>query len=227
VNAKVARPGRLALAVLHAGADLRLRVTGTAGPPPLRAPGPFTTCVARLPPAVAEPLCRAVAEAMGAAGAPVVYPPDAVHVTIANLDRATTGDLPASVAEWADAQAPLRARVAGIGYSRATAFAALDLDESALRAARRALRRTAGAPERRSAALRDRVGAANLARFERPLGAEAGRALTLLRSHGSAPFTLAGVELVRTDKVLSATGTEILGSYALRGGDHMPPREST
>jgi hypothetical protein len=212
--------------VLHAGADLRLRVTGTAGPPPDRAPGPFTSCVARLPPAVAEPLCRAVAEALGAAGAPSVYPPDAVHVTIANLDRASAGELPARVAAWADAQPPLRARVAGIGYSRATAFAALDLDESALRAARRGLRRVAGAPEGRSAGLRDRVGAANLARFERPLDAGAGRALTRLRRHGSAPFTLAAVELVRTDKVLSAAGTEILGAYALRGG-HMPPREST
>jgi hypothetical protein len=212
------RPGRLALRVLHAGTAARTRLTGAAGRPPARPQGPFTSCVARLPAEVAGRLCHAVAEAIGADG---VYPPGSVHITIANLDRAPLAELPARVAGWAGEQRPLSARVAGIGFSRATAFAVLDLDERALRAARRSLRGVAGVRAGPAVMLRDHVAAVNLARFERPLEADAARRLFPLRRVELPPFAVAHVELVRTDKVLSETGTEILATYALGGA--VPP----
>jgi hypothetical protein len=206
------RPGRLALRALHAGTAARTRLTGAAGLPPRRAAGPFLSCIARLPAPVAAPLCRAVAEAIDPAG---VYPPASVHMTIVNLDGAPGAGLPARVGAWASAQPPLSAGVAGIGFSRATAFAVLDLDEAALRAARHSLRRVAGARAGPAVVLRDHVAVVNVARFERPLEACAARRLSQLRRFEVPPFALASVELVRTDKVLSATGTEILGTFAL------------
>jgi hypothetical protein len=208
------RPGRLALRALHAGTAARTRLTGAAGRPPTRPRGPFTSCIARLPPEVAGRLCRVVADAIGPDG---VYPPASVHITIANLDRAPRAELPERVAGWAGGQPALSARVSGIGFSRATAFAVLDLDERALRSARRSLRGAAGGRAGPAVVLRDHVAAVNLARFERPLEAGAARRLSRLRRVELPPFALARVELVRTDKVLSEAGTEVLGAYALGG----------
>jgi hypothetical protein len=206
--------GVVLLRASQALTNLRVRLGGSAGRPPALAPGPFLTLVARVPADPVATVCRDAAAALDGVAA-YVYPPRTVHLTVLFLDGVEPEEARPAVIAWAAGRPPLRVATRGIGYSRGSAYLALD-GGRALYEARRALARSLRSRRRGPAAIRDRVAVANVARFRAPLTAGAAGRLRRI----SVPRTrldLGEVELVQTDKLLSDSATRVLARIALRG----------
>jgi hypothetical protein len=206
------------VAVLRIGrrlTDLRVRLLGSAGPPPALAPGPFLTLVSRLGEDSVAELCAGARRAL--AGFPAhLYPPHTIHLTILFLDGVDPAAARPAVAAWARGRAPLHVRARGIGYARGSAYLALDGGRS-LHEARRALARTVGLETGGWASVRNRVAVANFARFRSPLEADVAARLRALPVP-PIDLDLAALELVETDKLLSDAATRRLAEVDLGAG---------
>jgi hypothetical protein len=213
--------GQTAAALLDGGAllriresltEARLRVLGSAGPPPGLGGGPFLSVVCRLPGEPTAWVCERVQEALAGTGSRI-YPPSTVHLTILDLTGVGRQRANRAVAAWAARQPPLVLSMDRIGYSRASAYVVLRGIPSVMRA-RAALARSAG----RTSAVRpwDVCGVvlANVACFTAPLRSREAERLRQITPPVSA-FRLEAAELVSTDKLLSDAATQQLARVVL------------
>lgn len=174
----------------------------------------FLSVVARLPADVAERLAAA-AQALGGTHADhYSYPSESIHLTILALgDEAGARDAVGAIAGRTRAFA-MDAR--GLNLSTRTVFAELYANGSGLATLRRALH-GALAPLHSppSQWVRQRLAHANVARLGGPADRRLIAEVRKLRSHDFGRFEVAEIELVRTDKVLSAAGTLVLRRFQL------------
>jgi 2'-5' RNA ligase len=179
-------------------------------------PRAFLTTVARVPLDLAG---RVRAAALPAAAARpdghYLYPADALHITLANLDR--YADLPLerlaeTLADRVAGAPPITFALRGLAAARHTVYVrAYAQPPSALLALRASILRDLGTGPPRQEPLR--IAVSNVVRFR---CADLTAVLPAVRAHRNAcfgSFPLGRVELVRTDKVLSAAGTEILTAF--------------
>jgi hypothetical protein len=171
--------------------------------------------VARLPADPVAAVCQDARAALDGVAA-FVYPPHTVHLTVLSFEGVDEPDRarPAVLA-WAAGRPPLRVVTRGVGYSRGSAYLALD-GGRALYEARRALARPFRPRRRGPAAIRDRVAVANFARFRAPLTAGAARRLRRIAIPRT-DLDLGELELVHTDKLLSDSATRVLARIKLPG----------
>jgi hypothetical protein len=203
-----ARSGLVVVGLGQAMTDFRLRVSGSAGPPPPPSEGPYLSLILRLPEQPLSGACRAASEILDGTGAHL-YPPSTVHLTLLSLDDGVDpADVEPALPVWAQGRAPLRVGVRRVGYSTASAFLELRGGEGLL-SARRSLARAIGLRRRGLARIRDTVAVANFARFRAPLRREVALRLRRIRLPEE-ELPLADLELVLTDKVLSDAGTQVL-----------------
>lgn len=138
-----------------------------------------------------------------------VYPPDTVHVTVTNLDDATS-PLDAAIAELtaADLRAPTFT-ITGLGCSPDTVFLRCIHDGAfaLLRAEVRHAFGVAGSP-RRAGWVFERLSFANVIRFD-------GSARWTRVPTPRTTVTCTELEIVRTDRFLSERGTTVLARLAL------------
>jgi hypothetical protein len=172
-------------------------------PLPERGRATYRTAVVRLPPVDLPPL--------GLPARHHRYPAGTVHVTVANLDAARAPLDRAVAALGAEPLPPVRFRLAGLATSPDTVFVRC-LYDGGFAALRRAVAAAFDLPPRRSP--RDIpyrwTAYANVVRFDGPGSWVADR-----RPSGSVE---AGVlEIVRTDRYLSAEATEVLARVPLTG----------
>jgi 2'-5' RNA ligase len=136
------------------------------------------------------------------------YEPDSLHVTIRNLDG--LADLPAARAAIASRPAfDLAAR--GLNLSAHTVFAPVLPADDTLGALRRDLAGLTGGSAGR---LRD-LAFANVVRFSGRVSRDFVRELARLRRVELGSWRVTEVELVRTDRLLSRDGTEVLDRIQL------------
>lgn len=175
----------------------------TAGLPPHGTATYYTTIV-RLPPEVVPALDVAPPDHR--------YPSEHVHVTVVNLDEATV-PMEQALASLRRRDLPaVRLRIEGLGRSPGTLFLRCIHDHS-LRRLRAEVRDAFGAPpppwpERAFAWL----SFANVARFE-------GSGCWPGRGHVRADVVIEELELVTTDRFLSAEATTVLARLPLGGPD--------
>ncbi|GLZ05681.1 hypothetical protein Acsp03_31470 [Actinomadura sp. NBRC 104412] len=183
--------------------------------------GTILTSVVRVPDHLGARLREAVLPAGDAHGGHYVYPVGDLHVTLTNLDAYR--DVPVERIEEAltdclSRVGPVELSLRGLAISRATVFAQVHASPAwrlfRLRAAvRRTLTPSAGAIPGRPA---DMVGFCNVLRFRHRDIAPAKAIVAGHRDIEIGRFLLDDVEIVRTDKVLSAANTAILAKCARR-----------
>jgi hypothetical protein len=159
--------------------------------------------------AATQPLREAGAEHYG-------YPAGTIHLTILGLVE--SADAEEQVRRIARRHPPFAVDVRGLNASPRTVFAELYPLGRGLSALRRDLRAALTplhAPPSRW--LRLRLAHATILRFGGPVGASLIQEVVRLRGRDFGRFEVAGLELVRTDKVLSVQGTSVLGRFALQG----------
>lgn len=160
---------------------------------------------------------RAAAQPAAAAGvnSHYLYPADALHITLANLDR--YADLPLArlaetLADRVAAAPPITFTLRGLAVARHTVYVrAYARPAPALLALRASILRDLGSEPPRQEPLR--IAVSNVVRFR---CADLTTVLPAVHAHRNArfgSFPLHRVELVRTDKVLSAAGTELLAAF--------------
>lgn len=192
-----------------------------------------TTLVARLPSQVTESIKETVASFAGSAANHYVYPAETIHLTIQNMDplmceadglervreqlRILVGSIP-----------PMSMVAAGLGVSPDTVFVQIfPADDSLadLRQEIRALIRASYQPDPsgkvirgfpRSSQLFRNLAFANVMRFSGPVAPSLVREITRHRSRHFGAFSLETVELVVTDRLLSAEGTHVKERISLR-----------
>jgi 2'-5' RNA ligase len=179
-------------------------------------PRAFLTTVVRVPPAIGTHLREAARPAATAEPCPhYLYPDDSIHITLANLDR--YADLPldqleATLAHRVAAAPPITFTLRGLAAARHTVYVqAYARPASALLALRASVLRDLESGTSRQQPLRIAVG--NVVRFRSTDTAAVLPAVRASRNACFGSFRLSRVELVRTDKVLSAAGTEILQTF--------------
>jgi hypothetical protein len=147
------------------------------------------------------------------------YPPDALHVTVVNLDRlrAPLEGIPALVSP----HRPLELEARGLSLSPTSVFVRVHVLGPALRDLRNDLR---GLPHERaglrgvlSRRLLGAIAFANVARFSGPVGRPFLDEVARLRRHDFGRWTASEVELVETDRLLSAASTRVLARMPLTG----------
>ncbi|MBL7489845.1 2'-5' RNA ligase family protein [Frankia sp. AgB1.9] len=179
-------------------------------------PRAYLTTVIRVPLDLAE---RVRAAALPAAAARpdghYLYPADALHITLANLDRYADLPLERLAETLADRVAdapPITFTLRGLAVARHTVYVrAYAQPAPALLALRASILRELGSEPPRQEPLR--IAVSNVVRFR---CADLTAVLPAVRAHRNAcfgSFPLHRVELVRTDKVLSAAGTELLAAF--------------
>jgi 2'-5' RNA ligase len=178
----------------------------------------FLSVVARVPNEVAAPLAAAAA-ALGEGEADHhVYPAESIHLTVLALaDEAGAHE---AVGAIAARHRPFAIDAGGLNLSARTVFAELYPSGSGLAALRRALR-AALAPLHPAVSqwVRQRLAHASVARLGGPPDRRVIAEVERLRARDFGRFEVAEIELVRTDKILSAEGTIVLGRFPLG-----PPR---
>lgn len=192
-----------------------------------------TTLVGRLPSQVTEPINEVVASFGGSAANHYVYPAETIHLTIQNLDplmRETDGleRVREQLRILIGSVPPMRMVAAGLGVSPDTIFVQIfPADESLadLRREIRALIRASCQPYPpaiavrgfpRSSQLFRNLAFANVMRFSGAVAPSLVREITRHRSRYFGAFSLEAVELVTTDRLLSAEGTQVKGRISLR-----------
>ncbi len=174
------------------------------------------TTVVRIPLEVAAPLVEAVRRLPGADDQ-YVYPVSDLHLTVLNLDHVAAAALPESIAKveavLADTTS-FEVRLRGLGMSAQSIYAQVFDCSGALRVLRKRLSHITGA--RPTPALRH-LGFVNVARYLAP---DVERLRDGVHAARQVPFgtlLVTAVEIVRTDKVLSHSGTTLLSSVRLTG----------
>lgn len=179
-------------------------------------PRAFLTTVVRVPTAIGRRVQEAARPAARAEPRPHhLYPAESIHITLANLDR--YADLPlerleATLARRVAAAPPITFTLRGLAAARHTVYVqAYARPASALLALRGSvlLDLENGTPGQQPL----RIAVGNVVRF-RSTDTAAVRPITRAnRTVCFGSFQLDRVELVRTDKVLSAAGTDILAAF--------------
>jgi hypothetical protein len=197
---------------LRAPAGHRRVALPAAGP----AAAVHLSAVARLPAPVAQAVAAATARLRARDPGHHYYQPATMHVTVLNLDGFDlAGRLP-ELRAAIGACGPVGLTVRGLNLSPGTVFAQGFLDDASLPALRRRLARL-HAPAGRWR----RPAIANVVRFAAPPSAAFLAELAGLRRLGFGRATLTEVEVVRTDRLLSPAGTELVERVRLAGG--LPP----
>jgi 2'-5' RNA ligase len=176
----------------------------------------FLSAVARLPAEVGQSLVAATQPLLGTGSRHYAYPASTIHLTLLSL--ADASGVEGQLQEIAGRHPPFTVDVGGLNASTRTVFAELYPRGGELAALRRDLGEALmplHAPLSRW--LRQRLAHANVLRFAAPVGASLIQEVAKLRSRDFGRFEVAEVELVRTDKVLSADGTRVLGRFPLQG----------
>src|SRR5512132_447068 len=211
---------RLAFRLLWLAGYARLRITGERRCFELPAQGPqaaqHLTTVVRIPGGVADALTAAQTRLRQQGPAHYYYPPQTMHFTVANLDHAAThlvDQLPSTLAGFRR----FEVAVHGLGVSPTTVFAQALPEDSAVRDLRAHL--SALAPQPASFRLLDtlirNVAVVNIVRFSGSVSAPFLTEVAHMRKRPFGRFSVAHVELVRTDRLLSDAGTQALGVLAL------------
>jgi len=168
------------------------------------------TSIARLPAEVAARLEPALARLRKRDPQHHYYPVDTLHVTIRNLDSLSADARTAAGAAIASHPSfELTAR--GLSLSPHTVFAAVRPVDGTLRALRRELASVAGG----SAGRFPDLAFANIVRFSGRVSREFVSELAALRRIDLGSWRVTEVELVRTDRLLSREGTEVLERISL------------
>jgi 2'-5' RNA ligase len=168
------------------------------------------TSIARLPAEVAARLEPALARLRKRDPQHHYYPVDTLHVTIRNLDSLSADARTAAGAAIASHPSfELTAR--GLSLSPQTVFAAVRPVDGTLRALRRELALLAGG----SAGRFPDLAFANIVRFSGRVSREFVSELAALRRIDLGSWRVTEVELVRTDRLLSREGTEVLERISL------------
>jgi 2'-5' RNA ligase len=209
----------------RAAAGRRHAVPPPSGP----AAAVHLTTVVRLPVAVADALAPVVERLRALGPGHRWYPPQALHVTVQNLDGlllATGGPppgeadgpatVPAPLRELVAAHRPFRLAVRGLGVAPGSVFALALPGDATLASLRDGLGRLPPGGTRRRWVGRG-LGHANLARFSGPVGGGLLAEVARLRRQDFGTFAVDEVELVSTDRWLSPEGTTTLGRLRLAG----------
>lgn len=176
---------------------------------------PITTLVCRVPDTIAQQLHVVTRSLVADLPQEYVYPPGDLHLTVINLDHAVRSSLDLHVKEVVGQEPTWTVQLFGLGLSRHTLFAkAFANPPTSLMRLRRRLRyrlRTGPAWPQPS----DAVAYVNLIRFNTNTAAPLGDHLHPFRRQSFGAFTADTLELVETDKVLSAERTRTLDTFHL------------
>jgi 2'-5' RNA ligase len=176
------------------------------------------TTVVRVPDDVAAALTAAQARLRRWDAWHHYYPPSTMHLTIANLDHVPSG-LSDQISTVLDGFRPFDVLVRGLGVSPTTVFAQALPEDSALQELRRRL--WALAPKPLLPGLLGRamrhLSFINIARFCGPVSEELLTEVARLRPLTIGRFCVTEMELVRTDRFLSDTGTQVLRRFSCSG----------
>lgn len=170
----------------------------------------YLTSVVRVPAEVAERL-EPVLERLRAQGSQHhYYGPGSLHVTIRNLDSLSGDDL-AAAREAIASYPPFELEAHGLSLSPQTVFAVVRAADGTLRSLRRELAELTSA---KPGALAE-VAFANVVRFSGRVDPGFVRELARLRRVELGSWLVREVELVRTDRLLSPEGTQVLDRVRL------------
>jgi 2'-5' RNA ligase len=191
--------------------------------------GRFVTAIVRPPATLAAALASVADDLRRLDGAHHFYPPASIHVTVLSLvpwlgGAEAEGRVLAAVQAALAETLPFPLRVAGLGASPSTVFAELDSPGGGIVAVRRRLAARlgpAGGERRwaRAVILFLGLAFANLVRFRGPVSPALVDRVRALRRQPLGEFRVEAVEIVRTDKVLSAGATELIARMPLAGRD--------
>jgi hypothetical protein len=175
--------------------------------------GPYTTLMAYLPDALAAELAG-VAASLPATAGHYLYPPGQMHVTVRSFGDAT--GLP-DIGPAIEGVPPIELIGAGLGLTRETVQLRLLPDNETLRDLRRRLAKTPGVPSRQPRQrLLAPVAFANVLRLNGSVDPELRRAVAEQRGLlAGERIALSELTLVRTDRVASPAGTQVLARYEL------------
>ena len=200
-------------------------------PPPvgLRA-ATHVTLVARLPSQITEPIKEIVASLGKSAAKHYVYPAETIHLTVQNLDPLMheiddLEEMRERLRILVGSFVPMRMVAQGLGISPDTAFIQIFPEDMTLAKLRREIRTlmfarfppsrfTSGYP--RSRQLFRHMAFANVMRFSGIVTPSFIRKIANHRSRYFGAFSMATVELVVTDRFLSAEGTHVKEQMSFR-----------
>ncbi|WP_007512919.1 2'-5' RNA ligase family protein [Pseudofrankia saprophytica] len=186
-------------------------------------PRAFLTTVVRVPETVGARV-REAARPAAAAGGHHLYPAADLHVTLINLDR--YADVPIArveqvLADCVAAAPPVILDLRGLSVARGTVYVqAYARPARAFPRLRASILRRLDPAGRIQPPRRTVLALSNVVRFRSTDVAAARKVARAHRADHFGSFLLEAVELVRTDKVMSAAGTEILAVFPAR----KPPR---
>ena len=181
-------------------------------PPAGRGQANYVTSIARVPAEIAARLRSPLEPLRARAPQHHYYEPGSLHVTIRNLDALPAGDLE-EVRRAVAAHPPFELAARGLNLSPHTVFAVVRPLDRRLRSLRRELAELAGG---RPGALPD-LAFVNVVRFSGRVGRDFVRELARARRVDFGSWVVREVELVRTDRLLSREGTELLDRVPLEG----------
>jgi 2'-5' RNA ligase len=183
-------------------------------PPAGRGQATYLTSVVRIPAEVAGRLAPALERLRARAPQHHFYEADSLHVTVRNLDVLSGGDIAAARSAIAS-HPPFELEARGLSLSPHTVFVAVWPADATLRSLRRELAAIAGGTR---GALPD-LAFANVVRFSGRVESDFVRELARLRRLELGSWLAREVELVRTDRLLSREGTEVLERVELASGE--------
>ncbi|WP_081438611.1 2'-5' RNA ligase family protein [Pseudofrankia asymbiotica] len=212
-------PQRARFGALRAAESWRLR----RGPAiPWRAdegPRAFLTTVVRVPETMGDRL-REAARPAAEAGGHHLYPAASLHVTLINLDRhadVRMARLEQALADCVAAAPPVVFDLCGLAVARSTLYVqAYARPGRAVPSLRASILRRLDPAGRESPPMGAGLAFSNVVRFRSTDIAAAREVARARRADRFGSFSLEAVELVRTDKVMSAAGTEILAVFPAR-----------
>jgi 2'-5' RNA ligase len=174
------------------------------------------TTIARVPADMATILTAAQARLKQWDSRHYYYPPMTMHLTISNLDHATSG-LRDQISTVLEGFRSFDILVCGLSLSPTTVFAQALPEDSAVQELRRrlwAMEPKPVLPGLVSRAMRH-LCFINLVRFCGPVSSELLTEVARLRRVYIGRFSVTEIELVRTDRFLSGTGTQVLERFSL------------
>lgn len=182
-------------------------------PPAGRGQATYLTSIVRVPAEVAERFAPALERLRTCSPEHHFYGADSLHVTIRNLDALSGGDLAAARTAIAS-HPPFELEARGLNLSPHTVFVTVRPADDTLRSLRRDLAAVSG---RTLGPLPD-LAFANVVRFSGRVESDFVRELARLRRLELGSWLAREVEIVRTDRLLSREGTDVIDRVPLAGG---------